>query len=136
MLSIHPGIGILNLHTGLSPYIKGAPNCTNWCIATEQYHLIGNTVMWIDSGIDSGNIATTEFTEFNGNEDLAAIHIKVMEHAHNLYLRAIKKIVNKECPNIKQDEIAKGVTYYTKQWELKQKINLVRNVKKFCKKIK
>jgi len=25
--------GILNLHTGISPYIKGGPNCTNWCLA-------------------------------------------------------------------------------------------------------
>jgi methionyl-tRNA formyltransferase len=59
MFLLNPGIGILNLHTGLSPYIKGGPNCTNWCIATKQYHLIGNTLMWIDAGIDTGNIVTT-----------------------------------------------------------------------------
>jgi len=51
---------ILNLHTGLSPYIKGGPNCTNWCLAENKIHLIGNTVMWIDEGIDSGNLIGTE----------------------------------------------------------------------------
>ena len=45
MLSINPSIGILNLHTGLSPYVKGGPNCTNWCIANREFHLIGNTII-------------------------------------------------------------------------------------------
>ena len=47
---------IMNLHTGLSPYIKGSPNCTNWCLALRKFGFIGNTIMWLDSGIDSGNI--------------------------------------------------------------------------------
>jgi methionyl-tRNA formyltransferase len=130
MLSIKPTIGILNLHTGLSPYIKGGPNCTNWCIATKQYHLIGNTIMWIDEGIDSGNIVTTEFTNFDGNETLPELHIKVMEHAHALYLNAIEAIKNGDAPSISQHEIGKGKTYYTKEWNLKNKLNLVINFRK------
>jgi folate-dependent phosphoribosylglycinamide formyltransferase PurN len=47
-------MGILNLHTGLSPYINGGPNCANWCLAEMQFHLIGNTVHWVDRGVDSG----------------------------------------------------------------------------------
>jgi len=131
MLSIAPKIGILNLHTGLSPYIKGGPNCTNWCIATEQFHLIGNTIMWIDLGIDTGNILTTEFTAFTGKETLSEIHIKVMEHAHELYLKAIRHVALGGKNSVKQDIIAKGKTYYSKEWNLKQKINLVKGMKKF-----
>jgi methionyl-tRNA formyltransferase len=131
LLSIKPKIGILNLHTGLSPYIKGGPNCTNWCIATEQYHLIGNTIMWIDFGIDTGNILTTEFTEFDGNEDLLSIHIKVMEHAHNIYIKSIDFLSKGNVSNVRQQDISKGKTFYTKQWGLKEKINLIRNLKKF-----
>ena len=40
LLSIPTTIVILDLHTGLSPYIKGGPNCTNWCIATNKFHLL------------------------------------------------------------------------------------------------
>ena len=130
LLSLQPSIGILNLHTGLSPYIKGGPNCTNWCISTEQFHLIGNTVMWVDLGIDTGNIVTTEFTDFTGDESLLEIHIKVMEHAHELCLKAIKHVANGKHANVQQDKVAKGLTYYTKQWRLKNKIDLVRNFKK------
>jgi len=130
LLSLKPVIGILNLHTGLSPYIKGGPNCTNWCIATQQFHLIGNTVMWIDPGIDTGNILTTEFTEFTGHENLSDIHLKVMEHAHSLYIKAIEYLEAGNHKSIPQASISKGKTYYTKDWTLTQKINLVLNVKK------
>lgn len=133
MFNIKPSIGILNLHTGLSPYIKGGPNCTNWCIANKDFHLIGNTIMWIDKGIDTGNILATEFTPLSGNENLLELHIKVMEHAHNLYIRAVHFLDSGNYQNIKQSDIASGKTYFTKQWTLKQKINLIRNFGQFKK---
>lgn len=136
MLSIKPKIGILNLHTGLSPYIKGGPNCTNWCISTGQYHLIGNTIMWIDIGIDTGNILTTELTEFTGNENLSKVHIKVMQHAHELYLKAITYILKGSLKSVPQSTIATGKTYYTKDWNMHHKLNLIRNMPKFRNHIK
>lgn len=131
MLSINPKIGIINLHTGLSPYVKGGPNCTNWCIATAQFHLIGNTIMWIDLGIDSGNILTTEFTTFSGDENLPELHLKVMEHAHDLCIKAITAIQKEQIKNIPQSNITKGKTYFTKDWTIKNKIYLILNIKKF-----
>ncbi len=127
MLSIAPSIGILNLHTGLSPYVKGGPNCTNWCVATKQFHLIGNTIMWIDAGIDTGNLVTTAFTELTGDEDLPSLHLKVMEHAHSLYVDAIDFLAKGGTSNVKQSAIAEGITYYTREWGLQQKIALARN---------
>ena len=135
MLSIAPSKGITNLHTGLSPYIKGGPNCTNWCIATKNFHLIGNTVMWIDLGIDTGNLITTELTPFSGKEkNLLDVHITVMEHAHDLYIRALKKIYSGETvPNVPQNTITNGITFYNKQWNLQQKKNLIYNFPLFLK---
>lgn len=131
LLSIRPSIGIVNLHTGLSPYIKGGPNCTNWCISTKQFHLIGNTIMWIDKGIDSGNIITTELTPLLGTEGFNELHIKVMEHAHDLYLRCILFLSEGKSNSKPQSEISKGKTYYTRQWGLKEKLMLVKNFKSF-----
>jgi methionyl-tRNA formyltransferase len=131
LLSIKPVIGILNLHTGLSPYIKGGPNCTNWCISKKNFHLIGNTIMWIDEGIDSGNILATEFTVFTGFETFLDIHIKVMEHAHELYVKSIDKIKKGYSNSIAQNEIDKGITYYNKDWGLKEKFQLLFNLKEF-----
>lgn len=135
MLSLKPTLGIINLHTGLSPYIKGGPNCTNWCIATNQFHLIGNTIMCIDAGIDSGNIITTQHTPFTGNETFNDVHLTVMEHAHSLYIHAIKQLLAGKNKSIKQDTIAKGTTYYSRQWDLKKKIALLKNFNRFGKTI-
>ncbi|MBL0340558.1 MAG: hypothetical protein IPP71_06345 [Bacteroidetes bacterium] len=131
LLSLKPSIGIVNLHTGISPYIKGGPNCTNWCIATKQFHLIGNTIMWINKGIDTGNLITTEHTTFTSDETLPEVHIKVMEHAHELYLKSIHYLAEGRSKNIPQDTVVDGITYYSKQWGLKEKINLVKNFKLF-----
>jgi folate-dependent phosphoribosylglycinamide formyltransferase PurN len=132
ILSIPVTRGIINLHTGLSPYIKGGPNCTNWCIATGQWHLIGNSVMWIDAGIDSGDLICTSLTTFTGMENLLEIHIKVMDHAHQIYLDTVKKIRDdfNNCPRVKQSGIASGVVYYNKQWNWRAKLSLVKNLKK------
>jgi methionyl-tRNA formyltransferase len=110
---------ILNLHTGLSPYIKGGPNCTNWCLATGNLHLIGNTVMKLDSGIDSGPIIATEQTELTGKESLTELHWKVMEHGFGLYCDIVDKISkfnNDTVQAIQQDEIGQGVTYFNRDW--------------------
>jgi methionyl-tRNA formyltransferase len=131
MLSIKPSLGILNLHTGLSPYVKGGPNCTNWCIATGEFHLIGNTVMWIDAGIDSGNILTTEATTFSGDESLPQVHLKVMEHAHQLYIKALEAVLTGNRNSVQQSSITAGKTYYSNEWNLKKQIDLIRNFKKF-----
>lgn len=133
MLGINPTVGILNLHTGLSPYIKGGPNCTNWCLAKKEFHLIGNTIMWIDKGIDTGNILTTEFTDLNGNENLYELHVKVMEHAHNLYINAVKYLADGHRQSVKQSDISDGKTYYSKEWNLQEKRNLIRNFPEFKK---
>lgn len=133
MFEIQPSIGILNLHTGLSPYVKGGPNCSNWCIANQEFHLIGNTIMWIDKGIDTGHILTTETTPLTGDESFQELHLKVMNHAHDLYLNAIKFLHAGKHQSIPQSNIAAGKTYYTKEWTLAQKFKLLRNFKKLKK---
>ena len=133
MFAVTPSLGIVNLHTGLSPYIKGGPNCTNWCIANNELHLIGNTVMVLDEGIDSGNLIETSLIDFTGNETLLDVHTKVMNEAHQLYIGVIQNILknNSISNTIQQNNITTGKTYYTKQWTLREKKNLIKNFKNF-----
>ena len=98
---------IMNLHTGLSPYIKGGPNCTNWCLALRRFGFIGNTIMWLNSGIDSGNIIISDTTTLTGKESLSELHIKVMDHGHEMYINAIERFVEgNNLPNISQEEFS------------------------------
>jgi methionyl-tRNA formyltransferase len=130
ILSLPVEIGKMNLHTGLSPYVKGGPNCTNWCIANNEWHLIGNTVMWLSAGIDSGNIIATEQTDIANETDLSSIHRKLMEHAHDLYLRAIRYVIktNRPYQSVEQSSLGKGKVYLTKMWTPEKKRQLLKNL--------
>jgi folate-dependent phosphoribosylglycinamide formyltransferase PurN len=125
------GAGALNLHTGISPYVKGGPNCTNWCLTRRMFHLIGNTVMWIDPGIDSGNLVATERTVLDGSESLAQLHWKVMEHAHDLYRRAVEAIVaGRSVPDTPQSEIGQGPTFRNADWTPREMARAVLNFRR------
>lgn len=107
----------MNLHTGISPYVRGGPNCTNWCLATGRFDLIGNTVMWIDKGIDSGNLLATEQTPLNGSESLTELHVKVMDHAHALLVRCVDRFVaGLPLPDVPQAEIGSGRLFLSRHW--------------------
>lgn len=132
LVEIKVNTGIINLHTGLSPFVKGGPNCTNWCIANNEWHHTGNTIMWLNAGIDSGNIITTEQIDIRGASDLFAAHLTVMEHAHDLYIRAVEYLVHApgNYQSVPQQSIDKGKLYLTKMWGANQKRALLRNWKK------
>lgn len=129
LISLPVSIGIINLHTGLSPFVKGGPNCTNWCIANNEWQLVGNTVMWLNAGIDTGNIITTETIDIKNTSRLADAHISVMEHAHNLYIRAISYLFNTTPPyqSVRQQTLGEGKLYLTKMWTKQQRKLLLKN---------
>jgi len=119
---------VMNLHTGISPYIRGGPNCTNWALALGEFDLIGNTVMWIDPGIDSGAIVTTERTPLTGRETLKELHLKVMDHAHDLYRRAVAAFARGESlPSVPQPTIAKGRLFLTRHWDSRAMLRALLN---------
>lgn len=132
LVNLPVATGIINLHTGLSPFVKGGPNCTNWCIANNEWHLTGNTIMWLNAGIDSGNIITTERIDIRGERTLFLAHLAVMEHAHDLYLRAVDYLLyNAGVHNsVQQDIIGKGNLYLTKMWTAGKRQALLKNWKK------
>lgn len=131
-LSIPATIGMINLHTGLSPYVKGGPNCTYWCIANNDWHLVGNTIMWINAGIDAGNIITTESIDIRQANSLFEAQYMVMEHAHDLYLRAIEYLMNTQPPyiSIAQSSFASSRLFYTKMWTAGKRADLLKNWRK------
>jgi folate-dependent phosphoribosylglycinamide formyltransferase PurN len=123
---------ILNLHTGLSPYMNGGPNCTNWALATKRFSYIGNTIMWLNAGIDSGDIVVSERTPLTGNESISELHKKVMEHAHSLYCKAYSAFVEgKSLPSVPQASIGPGCLFLTKHWQPLEVVKALINFKLF-----
>ena len=61
--------------------------------------------MWINDGIDSGDLLATDVVNFNGEESLTEVHYKVMQSAHKLYLDAVELIKNNSALRVKQNSI-------------------------------
>jgi folate-dependent phosphoribosylglycinamide formyltransferase PurN len=121
---------ILNLHTGISPYVKGGPNCTNWCLARNWFHLIGNTIMWLDEGVDTGAVIFTERTPLTGRESLDELHWAVMEHAHDLYKTAVAELRDaKELNSIEQRELGEGHHFRSADWTYREMYRAYKNFK-------
>jgi methionyl-tRNA formyltransferase len=123
---------IMNLHTGISPYVKGGPSCINWCLALKEFALIGNTVMWLDTGIDSGNIIGTERTPLSGSETLLEMQIAAMEHGHALYLQCVERYLLRErLPNVPQASFATQRLFRSRDWGGQEMLAAVLNYHRF-----
>jgi len=63
---VQPDLDIESAHRHLSLRQRWTELHELWCLAKNWLHLIGNTVMWIDPGIDSGDLLSTERTPLDG----------------------------------------------------------------------
>jgi hypothetical protein len=125
------GPGVLNLHTGISPYVRGGPNCTNWCLARGWWHLIGSSVMWIDAGIDTGRLLATERAPIERAATLETLHWEVMEHAHDLVERSVDAVAaGHHIEGTPQNELGEGVTFYTRDWTEREMLRALRGFRR------
>ena len=100
----------------------------------REFDLIGNTIMWINKGIDSGNIIATEQTYLNGNENLLDLKIKVMNHGHSLYVRAIQMFYKKKLlPNVSQTLLKPKRLFLSKDWGIYQQVIAFYNFNRYFK---
>jgi methionyl-tRNA formyltransferase len=112
-----PPRGLLNLHTGLSPFYKGGPNCTMWCLANGEPQFIGATIHELDPGIDSGRLLLTEQTPIAAADDAADLVWKTIALGIDLYARVVGAMAaGGEVRAVVQNEIGEGRTYLTREW--------------------
>ncbi len=125
-----PSRGLLNLHTGLSPYYKGGPNCTMWCLANGEPQFIGVTIHELDPGIDSGRVILTEQTSVEAGDSAADLVWKTIEQGFGLYARVVAAMAaGQSVRPVVQGEIGEGRTYFTREWgagELGRALRFVR----------
>jgi len=123
ILSMRPQYGIINMHTGLSPYYNGGPSCTFWCLYNEQVEYIGATVMFIDEGIDSGNIILTDTISLNSADNYGQMEFKAIDLGNHLILKALDKLqADRSFKGYKQNGIASGYVYYNKDYTFERRL--------------
>ena len=83
----------------------------------------------INAGIDSGHIITAETVDIRLADSLYDAHKMVMEQAHELYLKAIRYLLQVQPPYIAvdQSEFPNGKIFYTKMWTAEKRAALLRN---------
>lgn len=72
-----PRIGVINAHPGILPYYRGI-DCPLWAIHDNAFDKIGNTLHWVDSGIDTGRIISQRPYAFKGHETIFNLEYFIM----------------------------------------------------------
>ena len=130
ILALKPGYGIINMHTGLSPYYNGGPSCTFWCLYNDDINLIGATVMFIDEGIDTGNIVLSDTIELNETDTYGRLEFKAIDLGNRLILRALDKIkTDKTFRGYSQKDIGTGYVFYNRDYTFSKRLYVQKKIK-------
>ncbi len=84
-------LGMINLHTGLSPYSRGG-NCNLFMLLEDHPELVGITIHHINSGIDSGDIVITARPNLSPDDTIETIDAKSFELGNRAMISALKQI--------------------------------------------
>lgn len=115
-IMILPRLGVLNLHTGLSPYYRGGLS-NFWPIINKEPQYCGVTVHALDLGVDSGDIVYNGLPVIDARDTFSSINCKAITLGVELMKRAIQ-------------DLQSGALRTKKQW-LKGKLYGQRDINNF-----
>jgi methionyl-tRNA formyltransferase len=96
-----PEFGCLNLHTSLLPKYRGASPIQAAIAAGEKQS--GVTIMWMDEGLDTGDILLQEPVTLRRRETAGTLHDRLAKVGADALLKAIALIKDGKGPRIRQD---------------------------------
>jgi folate-dependent phosphoribosylglycinamide formyltransferase PurN len=99
-------LGIINLHTGLSPYARGG-NCNLYMLLENRPELVGVTVHHIDAGIDSGDIVLTAQVPMQPGDTYEMIDARSFHLGIGMLLRAARLLHEGRAARVAQWEQGK-----------------------------
>ena len=86
-----PSRGILNLHTGLSPYYRGGMTVL-WPMINGEPRFCGVTLHRLSAGIDSGDILYHGLPNWQASDNFSTINCKLIVLGSALMVRAIGEV--------------------------------------------
>ncbi|KIE58935.1 methionyl-tRNA formyltransferase [Methylacidiphilum kamchatkense Kam1] len=96
-----PSIGILNIHGSLLPKYRGASPIQ--AAIKNMDKETGVTVIWMDEGIDTGDILTSEKLLIRSNDTAESLHNRLAELGARLIIQSLEAIKAGKAPRIPQD---------------------------------
>ena len=102
-----PKFGCLNVHASLLPKLRGGAPIHHAIL--DGYLKTGITIMYMDVGMDTGDIISQEELVIEENDTYQSLHDKLSIMGSDLLLKTLPSIVNKTNSRRKQEE--SEVTY-------------------------
>ncbi len=96
-----PELGCINVHASLLPELRGGAPIHRAII--NGYEKTGVTIMYMDEGLDTGDIISSEEIEITKDMDVGMLHDKLSIMGANLLIKTLPKIMNNTNFRIKQD---------------------------------
>ena len=97
-----PKYGIINVHSSLLPKYRGASPIHSAILNGDAE--TGVSIMYIEEGLDSGDVILREYCEITEDDTLGTLHDKLKELGADGLTKALKLIENREVQAEKQDE--------------------------------
>ena len=97
-----PRLGCINVHASLLPKLRGGSPLHHALI--DGYNKTGVTIMYMDKGMDTGDIITQEEIPILKTDTVGTIHDKLSVMGSELLLKTLPSIIEETNPRIKQDD--------------------------------
>jgi methionyl-tRNA formyltransferase len=97
-----PRYGCLNLHTSLLPKYRGASPIHSAIAAGEKES--GVTIMWMDEGLDTGDILMQQAVALRRHETAQTLHDRLAKIGAELLLKSLPLVETGNAPRIQQDK--------------------------------
>lgn len=116
-----PKYGCINVHASLLPKLRGGAPIHHAII--DGYDKTGITIMYMNEGMDTGDIISTEEVEIANNDTMITLHDKLKEIGASLLLKTIPDIIKGNINPKKQNEEEVTYAYNIKKEEEKIDFN-------------
>jgi len=97
-----PKFGCLNIHASLLPKYRGASPIHAAIAAGERQS--GVTIMWMDEGLDTGDILSQEIVSLRRHETTETLHDRLATAGAVGLMKALPLIAERRAPRTKQDK--------------------------------
>ncbi len=98
----YPKYKCINVHASLLPNLRGGAPIHHAII--DGYHETGVTIMYMDIGMDSGDIISQESTKILDSDTFETLHDRLSLIGSKLLIKTLPSIINGTNEKIKQNE--------------------------------
>jgi methionyl-tRNA formyltransferase len=117
----------LNMHTGISPYYRGA-DCAFWPLYNGELNMVGATVHECTKDIDGGKIFGTARAQLHPDDDVFSVFARSVIAGADLYVAKVRELMDGDLKGVPQD-LSLGKEYRAYQRDVAAERKVRRNIK-------